>query len=74
LFQGSESRFDLFAAAARAIVVSTLVRLPVNSVMLDTSGTVLWGFLGIGMAAHQYHQHQRTAGFKQSLPQNPPDI
>ncbi|PSO53970.1 MAG: glucose-6-phosphate isomerase [Cyanobacteria bacterium QH_10_48_56] len=70
LFQGSESRFDLFAAAARAIVVSTLVRLPVNSVMLDTSGTVLWGFLGIGMAAHQYHQHQRTAELRQPLPQN----
>ncbi|PSO51332.1 MAG: glucose-6-phosphate isomerase [Cyanobacteria bacterium QH_6_48_35] len=74
LFRGSESRFDLFAATARAIVVSALVRLPFNAPMVDSSGVILWGFLGIGMAAHKYHQHQRTAGFKQSLPQNPPDI
>ena len=70
LFQGSESRFDLFAAAARAIVVSALVRLFVNSIMIDTSGIVLWGFLGIGMAAHNYHQHQRSAEYRQPLPQN----
>ncbi|PSO64187.1 MAG: glucose-6-phosphate isomerase [Cyanobacteria bacterium QH_2_48_84] len=70
LFQGSESRFDLFAAAARAIVVSTIVRIPMNSIMIDTSGIVFWGFLGVGMAARKYYQHQSTAEFRQPLPQN----
>ena len=61
LFQGSESRFDLFAATARAIVVSGLVRFPVNTgVILDSSGMVFWGFLGIGMAAHKYYEYRRT--------------
>ncbi|MBW4647422.1 MAG: O-antigen ligase family protein [Kastovskya adunca ATA6-11-RM4] len=61
LFQGSEGSFDLFAAAARAIVVSCLVRLPVNGVIGGGSGVLLWGFIGIGIAANKYYKHQRLA-------------
>lgn len=60
LFQGSECRFDSFASAARAIVVGTFAQLALGSVMLGISGMVLWGFLGISMAAHKYYQHQRS--------------
>lgn len=58
LFQGSEGRFDPFLASARAIVISCLVRMPVNSAIGGSSGLLLWGFLGIGLAAKKYYQHQ----------------
>lgn len=64
LFQYSEVRFDPFMGAARAISLSLFVTLIINSGMLGVSGVVLWGFLGIGMAAHKYYHHQRIAGLK----------
>ncbi|MEQ9620369.1 O-antigen ligase domain-containing protein [Coleofasciculus chthonoplastes] len=70
LCQSSEVGFDTFAVAARAAVISALVRLPINVPMLGVSGTVLWGFLGIGLAAHQYHHHQRQIKLRESLSQN----
>lgn len=71
VFQGSEVSFDLFTGAARAIIISCLVRVPVNSSIVGLSGIVLWGFLGMAMAAKKYYQHQRTSQLSQSLPQNP---
>jgi hypothetical protein len=70
LFQSSEVGFDPFAIGARAAVISAVVRLPINVPMLGVSGTILWGFLGIGLAAHQYHHHQRLIQLRQSLPQH----
>lgn len=61
VFQGSEGSFDVFTSAARAIVMSALVRLPVNNSIIGSSGIVLWGFLALGMAAQKYYHHQRTA-------------
>lgn len=61
LFQGTENQFDLFAASARAIIVSALLRLPVNSVLGSASGVLLWTFLGMGLSANRYHRHQRSA-------------
>lgn len=59
LFQGSETRFDLFASAARAIVMSCLVRFPFNIPMVGASGMILWSFLGIGLAARKYYSHHK---------------
>lgn len=64
LFQYSEIRVEPFMGAARAISFSVFVTLPGGSSMLAASGMVLWGFLGICMAAHKYYQHQRTAVLK----------
>jgi hypothetical protein len=61
LFQASKSNFDPFANAARAIVVGFLPMLAGSNVIAGISGMVFWGFLGIGMAAIKYHQHQRRA-------------
>jgi len=61
VFQGSEGSFDVFTGAVRAIVMSALVRLPVNNSIVGSSGIVLWGFLALGMAAQKYYHHQRTA-------------
>ena len=73
LFQATEVRFDPFMAAARAISSSCLVILPLNPSMLDIKGVFLWGFLGLGIAAHKYYQHQRSAELSQSWQQNPPN-
>ncbi len=61
LFQYSEYRFDPFMAAARAISISCFMMLPGGNAMVSFTGIVLWGFLGIAIAGHKYHQHQRTA-------------
>jgi len=61
LFQASKSNSDPFASAARAIVVGFLPMLAGSNVIAGISGMVFWGFLGIGMAAIKYHQHQRRA-------------
>ena len=64
LFQNSESHFDSFASAARAIALGTFAQVGLNVVTAGAIGMVLWGFLGIGMAAQKYSSHQRTAGLK----------
>ncbi|WP_250124087.1 O-antigen ligase family protein [Chroococcidiopsis sp. CCMEE 29] len=60
LFQGNENRFDSFASAARAISVSVFAQLMFGSVMLGLPGLMLWGFLGISMAARRYYQYQHS--------------
>ncbi len=67
LFQGSESRFDSFSSAARAISLGMFVQIALGSVMLSLSGVVFWSFLGMGMAARKYYQHQPTAQLKKGL-------
>ncbi|WP_017316820.1 hypothetical protein [Mastigocladopsis repens] len=59
VFQFSESRFDSFIAAARAIGLGMISTLAGNSGMLALPGMILWGFLALAMAGHQYYLHQR---------------
>ncbi|KPQ36248.1 MAG: O-antigen ligase like membrane protein [Phormidesmis priestleyi Ana] len=67
LFQTPVSRFDLFASAARAIAVGTFLQIGLNIITAGQLAMVLWAFLGIGMAARQYHTyHQRL---QQNSPQ-----
>lgn len=72
LFQASEASFDLFKTAAPAIVMSNLVRFPLNVPMLGASGLVFWAFISLGLAAEKYYRHQRTLGSAQSLLRHPP--
>ncbi|MCA1994309.1 MAG: O-antigen ligase domain-containing protein, partial [Coleofasciculus sp. S288] len=60
VFQSSEGRFDPFMSAARAISLGVFVQLGLGSVMLGLIGVLLWGFLGMAMAAHKYYQHQHN--------------
>lgn len=55
LFQGTEARFDTFASAARAIAFGIFAQIGLNVSMIGVVGLVLWGFLGIGLAASRYH-------------------
>jgi hypothetical protein len=63
VFQSSEARSDPFMSAARSIGLGVFVQIGLGAVMLGISGVVLWGFLGIAMAAHKYHQYQRNTEF-----------
>ncbi len=63
LFQSSEGRFDIFANTARAIGVSCFAQLVSGSAQIGIAGVILWGFLGISMAANKYYQHQRIITF-----------
>jgi hypothetical protein len=62
LFQSSESRFDSFASAARAIAVSHFfVQIGLNPPMMGDFGMVLWGFLSLSLAAQKYYWHERQS-------------
>jgi hypothetical protein len=60
LVQTPAARSDGFASATRAIVVAVVFMLLFGNLFLDLSGMVLWGFLGIGMAANRYYALQRA--------------
>ena len=70
LFQGKESRFDIFYAAVRSIVVGLFPLGGTASLFTGSLGIVFWGFLGIGLAARKYYLHQRIAEIRQSCQQN----
>jgi hypothetical protein len=59
LFQGNDGRNDKFVAVARAVVLSTIIQLPFGSVIIDSSGLMLWVMLGMGLAGRKYYQAQR---------------
>ncbi|MBF2025190.1 MAG: O-antigen ligase domain-containing protein [Oscillatoriales cyanobacterium C42_A2020_001] len=50
---------DPFAAASRAIALGTFAQIGLNESMLGVFGMVLWGFLGIALAAQRYYWYQR---------------
>ncbi|MEM8828051.1 MAG: O-antigen ligase domain-containing protein [Cyanobacteria bacterium P01_G01_bin.19] len=60
LFYQSASGNDAFATATRGVVMTIVARLPLNSPLAGVQGVIFWAFLGIGVAAHRYHQHQKT--------------
>jgi hypothetical protein len=59
LFQGRSAGSDKFSSAARAITLCILAQLGLNSVLVGQMGMVLWSFLGIGLAANEYHRASR---------------
>ncbi len=69
-FQYTESRFDSFVAAARAVALGNLASLPGGSGMIGSSGMVLWGFIALVLAAHRYYKHQeQISNFHQGYQQ-----
>ena len=60
LLTSVEGRSDAFASAARAITLGLLFQMLFGNVMLALTGVVFWTFLGIGMAANKYHQHEKS--------------
>ncbi len=56
IFRDIRFSSDSFLGAVRAILIGILIRFPVNSPMIETSGMALWTFLGIGAAALRYYK------------------
>lgn len=54
------NRQDPFSSAAQAIVIGILAQVWLNNIFAGEMAMVLWGFLGIGVAASQYHAHQEN--------------
>lgn len=61
LFQNSTIRLDPFFSIARSLGISFFVSLVFGRQHTGPVGIILWGFLGIGMAASKYYQHQLNA-------------
>jgi len=61
LFQGGNNSDNLFLGTARAIVMTCLIRIPVNvSSIQGSGGLLLWGFLALAIASQKYYHHQRA--------------
>lgn len=58
ILQGREAAIDPFVGACRAIVLATVSQISLNTVMLTPFGMVLWGFIGLAVAARAYYTHQ----------------
>lgn len=52
---GTSCKADSFAVTTRAIIVSALIRIPVNSVFEGVTGILLWASIGLGLAAIKYN-------------------
>jgi hypothetical protein len=57
LLQSAATASDPFMGVARAVSIGVLSTLAMNSSMLAADGMILWGFLGIAIAAQRYHYH-----------------
>jgi hypothetical protein len=60
LFKDSAARSDPFASTARGISLAVFFQFIFSSVMLGLSGMILWGFMGIALAASRYHRHRKN--------------
>ncbi|MBD2184483.1 O-antigen ligase domain-containing protein [Aerosakkonema funiforme] len=61
IFQSSEASFDPVFSGARAIAIAVFAQIGLNSVQLGIFGVVMWGFLGMAMAARKYYSHQKES-------------
>lgn len=59
LLTSPEGRFDAFASAARAIALAIVLQMLSSNTLIALSGVIFWSFLGLGLAASKYHQHER---------------
>lgn len=60
LFVDPAGDLDPFKGATRAIVISAIVRLPVNGPIVGASGVALWAFLALGIACQKYYHQQKN--------------
>lgn len=57
LFKDDNNSHNFFVSTARAVVMTCLVRIPVNSsTTRGVGGMLLWGFLALAIASQKYHQ------------------
>jgi hypothetical protein len=54
----SKIRSDIFARTTNAIVIGLIAQIPLGAVMVQVQGVVLWGFIGMKLAAWKYHSSE----------------
>lgn len=54
-FMFAEARRDTFASAVRAAAMALVSILPIGDVFTGSTGTLLWGMMGLGISAHAFH-------------------
>ncbi|NDJ16631.1 O-antigen ligase domain-containing protein [Myxacorys almedinensis] len=67
ILQSREAAFDPFVSAARAIAIATFSQFSLNNVILSVFGMVLWGFVGLSLAARLYYAKQRQSSHQELL-------
>lgn len=60
LIQDSKITNDPFVSTVSAITLGMFCQIVFGSVMLGLPGMILWGFLGIGLAAQKYYWYQQN--------------
>lgn len=60
LGQAPEKKVDLFASCSFAIVLGVLLQVGLNMIFDGSMAMLIWGFLGISLAANKYHFSQRN--------------
>lgn len=51
---------DVFAYAAVAIIVATIIQLPFANTIIGVTGMIFWGFLGMSLSAGKFYESQRS--------------
>lgn len=59
LFRIQQLRADAFGSASRAVALGIFSQIGFNQIFINVFGFVLWGFLGISMAAGNYYQFSK---------------
>ncbi|NEQ49241.1 MAG: O-antigen ligase domain-containing protein [Leptolyngbya sp. SIO3F4] len=60
VFQNQLARSDAFASASKAISIGIFSQIGLNQIFRGELAILLWGFLGISVAACKYHLYQRS--------------
>lgn len=64
-FSAHQMRADAFGSAARAIALGIFAQIGFNQIFTNVFGFVLWGFLGISLAAVNYYQFSSNTSKKE---------
>lgn len=59
MFWGEKINSDQFACASRSISIAIFLEFPFGLPHVEASGMLLWGSIGVVLAAKKYHQYQR---------------
>ena len=70
VFVQKDNSNDLFIPTCKAVVVTALVRLPVNGSLLGLSGITLWGFLALALAGNRYNQYVNECSLNDEIQQS----
>ena len=67
--QGNNFGKDVFAKTASAIALGLFAQIPFGAVMVELPGVILWGFLGMKLAAWRYHSSSKATASELMLSQ-----